>query len=287
MAHILNILLFEREVFMTFKYWNWAGIVVFAIVGVIACGKGSSTNSNLGNYAVVPTGTNVGCPAGSQLTYAYGYPMCQGPNGLTSPIYQNVMGGNQYQTDNYCYRNLTVTDSGVFRSFLKEAMGVCDQAHSNGGMADCASWTSGYVKVELMSSGNQMNIAFYGYPYVNPYYSYSYQMPSLSDFFLGMMGFPMFMEQQTYSVMQNPLYLSMAVYPINDSKGFEGRTYGNMYTVANRSLIQVQIAQGRLGDPSFNYVLSYAPTGTSVSTPFLSGTLINKAAYGSMYYGCY
>jgi hypothetical protein len=267
---------------MTFKYWILSGLTIFAVVGVIACGKSTNSNSTAG-VALVPNGTSAGCPAGSTLIYTYGSPMCQGPNGITTPLFQNTMGGYQYSTDNYCYRNLSVSNSSVFRAFLKEAMGVCDQAQSTGGMADCSSWTSGYVKVDVVTTGSQLNISFYTYPYMNSYYNYSYSLPSLSQFFLGVMGFPVY--TQNYSAMRNPLVLGMSLFPINNTLGFEGRSMGDTYTVANRSLIQLQVQQGKAGDASFNYVISYAPTSSGVSTPFLSGSMINKSNYGS--YGCY
>ncbi len=126
---------------------------------------------------------------------------------------------------------------------------------------------------------------FYVYPQTSQYYNYSYSMPSLSDFFLGMFGFPMYMQQQV-SAMRNPLGLGMTLTPINNWAGFEGRTNGDMYTLANRNLIQLQVQQGKAGDPYFTYVLSYAALNSNQSTPFMTGTLINKNVYGP-YYGCY
>lgn len=268
---------------MTYRYWNWTGIAVFAFMGVIACNNGSSTSAN--GIALVPNGFDTSCPAGSVLTYAYGTPMCQGPNGVTTPLYQNVMGGLTYGTDNYCYRNLTVSNSSILKTFLKEAMGVCDQAQSTGGLADCQAWANGYLKMDIMSNGSQLNFSLYAYPYQSSYYNYSYSMPSFSEFFLGMLGFPVY--TQNFSAFRNPLTLGMTVYPINNSLGFEGRTWGDTYTVANRSLIQLQVAQGKAGDPYFTFTLSYSPATTGVSTPFLSGTLVNKAVYVPSYYGCY
>lgn len=269
---------------MTFRYWLWTGLSVFILIGVVACGKSVETNNAPGTTAAVPLNGNTVCPAGSTLITTYGSPMCQGPNGITTPIYQNTLAGTQYGSDNYCYRNLTISNQSVFKSFLKEAMGMCDFAHSTGGMYDCNSWTNAQVKVDIVTTGSQMNFAVYAYPQLNAYYNYYYALPSASEFFLGMMGFPIY-TQQYNTMSSNPITSGMSVFPINNSLGFEGRTTGPLYSLANRQLIQLQVAQGKVGDPYFTFVMSYAPVNSTQSTPFLSGTLVNKSIYGA--YGCY
>jgi hypothetical protein len=49
----------------------------------------------------------------------------------------------------------------------------------------------------------------------------------------------------------------MTVSPTNNYQGFEARGAGDFYTNANRSLIQVQIAKGKLEDPRFDYRIAY------------------------------
>lgn len=268
---------------MKTRHWLWIGLSVFAVVGLIACGK-STTQNDTNNAVAIAPNSNYGCPSGSTLVNTWGYPTCQGANGMTTPLFQNSIGGHQYSADNYCYRNITVTNTGVFQAFLKEAMGVCNQAHSSGGLADCSAWSGGTIKMEMVTTGQQMNFSIYAYPQVNQYYNYSYQLPSMSQFFLGMLGFPIY--TQTATATLNPLSMGMTLFPINNNQGFEGRANGNLYTMANRNLIQLQVAQGKAGDPYFNFVLTYVPVGASQGQAFLSGNLANKAVYGS-YYGCY
>jgi hypothetical protein len=269
---------------MKLRYWLWTGICAFTIFNVIACGKSTEKNTDT-TVATVPL-ANATCASGQTLVSPYGYPMCQGANGYTTPIYNNgLSGAYNYGTDNYCYRNISIVNSSVFQAFLKEAMGVCNQATYTGGLADCSYWTSGYFKIDIMATSTQMQMNIYSYPYSNGYSWYTYSMPSMTDFFLGMMGMPIYTQQQTSATL-NPLPLSFGqIYPINNSQGFEVRSYGNLYTLANRSLIQLQVQTGHLGDAQIPFQLTYSPVGAQSAQVFAKGTLINKSA--GQYYGCY
>ena len=45
----------------------------------------------------------------------------------------------------------------------------------------------------------------------------------------------------------------MAVSAINNSQGFEARGYGDYWTGYNRTLLAIQVPQGKIEDNSFNF----------------------------------
>ena len=247
------------------RYWLWLALGVFSTIGVIACGKNESKNSTI---ASVPLG-GASCPAGSSLVNTSGYPMCQGPSGVTTPIYvDSLSAGTSYSSDNYCYNSLKITNTTQVRKFLKEAMGVCDQNYSTGGAAACSTWDAGYFRINLSAGNGLTGLQFYVYPKPSNYY---YSLPKFSDFISGLIGFPVY-NSSSYAT-RNPLSLSMSTYQINNSQGFEGRQYGDLYTLANRSLIQVQVATGKPGDPYFTYSIAYE------GITFITGTLVKSDNY--------
>ena len=250
------------------KYRNWLLFIlsVFTVVGLIACGKSESKNSAI---ATVPLG-GASCPAGSTLLNTNGSPVCQGAGGaFSTPIYNNnLAGGASYSSDNYCYNSLKITNSSQVKKFLKEALGVCDQNHSSGGSAACSTWSAGYFRINLSLGNGLTGLQFYAYPQRSNYF---YSLPKFSDFISGLIGFPIY-NQNSYAT-RNPLSLSMSTFQINNSQGFEGRQNGDIYTLANRSLIQVQVAQGKPGDPYFTYSIAYE------GVTFITGTFVKSDNY--------
>jgi hypothetical protein len=256
---------------MTKRYSIWSALSVLALVGLIACGKSEEKKNDVATVPIQPN-----CAAGTSLVYVNGYPMCQSPTGgYTTPIYQNpIVNGYNYSSDTYCYRDIQITNSTVAKKFLKEALGVCDQNHSTGGTADCQAWANGHFKVNMSTDGNQQMVTtIYAYPQQTGYW---YSLPSFSDFFWGMLGFPVY-NVNSYAT-RNPLSIPMQKFSVNNSLGFEGRGNGDFYTLANRSLIQIQIPQGKPGDTHFTYYVGYA------GEIFMTGTLVNSATY-SFYCG--
>lgn len=273
-----------REVFMAKRYFIGASLVIYSVFGVIACSKSTDTQNANGNVAAVPLTSN--CPSGTAPIYTAGYQMCQGPGGvLTPPITQwSIGGGSRYKSDNFCMRNLSISNSTKIREFVKEAMGMCDQGQYSGGTSDCSAWANGYYQVELETNGSQAAVRISAMPTSTGYY---YSIPSFSDFFLGMMGFPVYLSNPV-SAPRNPLTLSLTLYPINNSQGFEGRSWGDPSTLAARSMVQVQVNTGKAGDPIFSYQIAYE------GTYILSGNFLNTGAnasygygYGGYYGGCY
>lgn len=224
-------------------------ILTVAIM-LVACNRNNNSDG-----AGIPPGYNPnaiagGCATGTYYTGGFCYNQAGNAVGAYS--------GLNFITDNYQYRNFTVKDSNAYRNFLKEAMGVCDRAQTSEGIYGCQSWTSGYAQVVLQAQSAQsthLYATFSAYPYSNGYSSWGVQLPSIGDFFLGMIGFPI---TDYGSAIRNPLTTDMTVSVINKSQGFEARGYGDLYTQANTGLIQIIVANGKLdtyfANPA-NYVL--------------------------------
>lgn len=216
------------------KLTTYLGVLAAVIMAafVAACGKSGGGNNPLptpcyGSHCVVN-------PSGSKLSFAS----------------QNTMMSYYYPA----YGNTMQTFSGL-RTIMKEAMGVCDRNHSDGGLASCSAWMSGFHDITISANGAQANsvkLIMRSYPYQSGIY-YSYSLPSFDQFFLGLFGFNTFNMQYVY----NPMILEMSINPINNSQGFELRGYGPYWSLGGRKLIQLQVPVGKFEDPQFNYDLYY------------------------------
>lgn len=213
-----------------------AGLVVSTIL--VACGGGSGGGDG---------GTVINCPPGT--AYQNGY--CVNGSGVV--VNTGITG---FYSENYYARTLNPTGPGL-KNFLRDAMGVCDREHSNGGLADCSAWTQGKFDIVIRAESPQSTnlvATFRAAPMVNPYSNYAYSLPSATQAIAGFFGLPM---------MPNPmpalqrLNLDMVVSVTNNYQGFEARGYGAAMTYANRSLVQIQVAQGKLEDQYFSYRVAY------------------------------
>ncbi len=214
----------------------FAGFLISAFMA--ACG---SSNSGGGG------GTAINCPAGT--TFQNGY--CVNGNGITVNT-----GSVGFYSENWHDRTLTATGAGL-SNFLKTAMGVCDQNHANGGLAACSAWTAGAFDIVMQAPNSQTNsvqVTFRAKPQVGQYSNYAYSLPSAGQFAGALFGFPVVSGS---GAVRNPLQLNMTVSVTNNYQGFEARGYGDYYTTANRSLIQIQVANGKLEDPKFDYRIAY------------------------------
>lgn len=230
----------------TFNYLKLAFVVSSIATSLMLTGCGSSKSSSTSNNAGV-----------------YG----PNANGYYGNLYANFSEAG-YLGDNFAWNNIRITDTANFKNFVKKVHGVCDQAYNSGGIYSCDAWANAYFRVIYQASGttNQARIMFMTYPqsYTNGYW-YGYQLPSWDQFFMGMMGFPI---PQAYGATRNPIALDMqSISLINSSKGFEARTYGAQDTLANKSLIQFMVREGKVLDNDLTYELFFE--GKSVA----SGTL--------------
>lgn len=214
----------------------FAGFVVSTLL--VAC---ADDNPNNNGNAVI------NCPAGTAFQNGY----CVNGNGIVTNT-----GSVGFYSENWHDRTLSPSGKG-YREFLKNAMGVCDREHSNGGLADCSAWLAGAFDIVMQAPATQTNavqVTFRAKPRTNANYNYYYSLPSAGQLAGALLGFP---TVGNPGAVRNPLQLNMTVSVTNNYQGFEARGYGDFYTTANRSLIQIQIAQGKLEDPAFNYRIAY------------------------------
>ncbi len=255
----------EKPLLTTKSALKMLGFLLILGAGFVACSKGGS-----GGEAPAPVNPGVGqipppqCP--NNQTWYGG--VCIDPGQL--PL---VNGAFAFYSENYYKKNLRVSSSGTLRSFLKEAMGVCDQATYTGGMLDCNSWTGGGVDFVIQGGAteNTLRAIITTWPKFNYGFQYGYQLPSIGDALLGFFGFPII---TSYGAYRNPLILDMVISPINNSQGFEARSYGDFYTHANRSLMQLQVFNGRLQDGYFDFQFAYQPVKSSAAKVMFQGQFI-------------
>lgn len=221
-----------------------------------ACGGGS--------------GPSVANPVATQnTTCVYINGVCTTQNAYQTS-YANTNIGFSAQTSNLSgYGIPTVGNLQIqsgFKTMLKEAMGVCDTGYSSGGLAGCDAWYNGQHEISFQlnsstSSGVRMMIR--SMPQYNAYYNYYYNLPSATDFFLGMLGFPVIGSYQGFF---NPMILNGTIWPINNNAGFEIRANGPTVSMAWNKLLQLQVVNGKVEDGSFSFKLYYngylAATGT-------------------------
>jgi len=217
---------------------------ILALVTILAfssCGKsGSGARGGVTNPNPPPPPGSVVLPAGSQVGF-----YAQTTN-LIVPGYLN--NGS----------SLTVQPgmSGV----LRDAMGVCDREYISGGLASCNTWLSGAFDLVLLADGgaqtNTVKLIMRAIPgaQLNNYGWYSYSLPNFKQFIACLIGLCWSNPQGIF----NPLVLEATIWPINNSQGFEVRAYGPRVSRAWNQLFQLQVAQGKLEDAQWNFVLHYA-----------------------------
>lgn len=211
----------------------FAGFVISAFL--VACGS-----DNKGG------GTVISCPAGT--TFQNGY--CVNGSGIVTDT-----GSVGFYSESWGSGSLTPGQG--FGEFLKKAMGVCDRKGEGGSYSDCSQWISGAIDIVIQMPNSQSNTAqvtFRAKPRYNSGPQYYYKYPTGGQLAGALLGLPVV---NTSGAVRNPLQLNMTVNVTNNYQGFELRGYGDFYTQANRSLIQVQVAQGKLEDGGFDYRLAY------------------------------
>ncbi|GIL17652.1 MAG: hypothetical protein BroJett040_14030 [Oligoflexia bacterium] len=229
------------------KAWVYT-LSVFAVVAAMsltACNQNKSSGPApvlapaLVPYSV-PPGTKIGFYAQTTNFNPYGY--------------SNVGGSLSVQSG--------------WTNMLKEAMGVCNREYSTGGYANCSSWMNGWHDIVFMMDGSaasSVQMIIRSMPYISNYYNYYYQFPKFEDLALSLLGFPVGSNPQGFF---NPMILNSTIWPVNNSQGFEIRSYGPSMSQAYNKHIQLQVAQGKVEDGQFNFQLYYngalAASGTMV-----------------------
>jgi len=221
--------------------------IAFILIGLLsaafmsACGKSSSNNRGTGNV--------VTCPSGYVISN--GVCVLGGSVGTISGTFYDF----NYSATGYGSGNLTIRSAAAYKEFLKSAMGVCDRSTWNGGAASCDAWIGGFTQIALSSgstsNSNTVSLQIRAWPQ--------------QSYWTGNFGI------DTQGAYRNPLTLSGTVSVINNYQGFEVRAYGDYYTGANRSLIQLMVKNGKLENSFFEYELYYPVNGQAVL--MASGTL--------------
>lgn len=237
------------------KHIFWIFVALYASVMMVACNKNNGGGDPIpvvgvgayGCYSVNTTG---------QCLDAYGNVISTGSNIL------------QYFSDTWSpQRSIRITRSDVYQEFLRTAMGVCGTGANNYGVADCASWANGGLDIVMTpTSPTTMSVTFRTWPQYQYYANYYAQLPSWQDFAMGFFGVPyqtfsgpylnpMVIDTQTY--LPNNGLSQPGVYQINTNAGFEARFYGPAMSFANRSLIQIRVEAGHIGDNTFTFKLGF------------------------------
>ncbi len=248
------------------SYMSTLMLIALVCGGFVACNKGGG-----GGEVPAPV-LPPQCPANHTLYQG----KCVNPANFpipTNPTNPSWGGYYGYYAENYLKNNLDISSSSTFRSFLKEAMGVCGQAEHTGGVYACDFWSNSAVDIVIQgdTTSNKLRAILTAWPKTNSAFQYGYALPSIGDALMGFFGFPIL---TSYSAYRNPLILDMTVSPINASKGFEARSYGDFYTQANRSLIQLQVDEGKLQDGYFNFRVGYQPLQSSAAKVMFTGQMI-------------
>lgn len=219
------------------------GALIFAsATALVAC-------DNKGGDSAAPI-TPPSCVAPNYINNG----VCVAPNGvdITQPAtfvdstkYSLVSGG-------WTTGQMRITNSFVFKQFLKSAMATCDRwSGSNGGNAGCDTYMTGNFSVVMTVSSLNTNQATLQFK--------AEQVPTYGYWTTG---------YQTPLAMQNPMFLSNAPLSIiNNYAGFDISRTVNLYTV------QLIVSNGKLSDTSINYELAYGNQATVKGQVFATGTL--------------
>lgn len=227
----------------------WTLMAICSTSFLLACSKDSNNNNGYAGN----------CPGGStpnsygQCVNTYGQIIGLDPYGNYN---NNIL---SYFADNWSNQpSITITNQSAYKEFLRTTMGVCDRMQNSGGTANCQNWVGGGLDIIMMnpnSAGQPMNVTVRAWP---TNINYGYQAPGFAGIIGAFFGIPPqvnaggYFNPMSLDIPPNQTNPNVGLFPINNSQGFEVRTNGPLYSVGNRSLIQVRVEQGKPGDPSFS-----------------------------------
>ena len=226
------------------------GLAVFSSMMIVACDKGSSGSSTPVN----------------QCAYYNNNGQCVDNNGNVinpgnnyGPI--SFWDYNYYAGQGWGQGNLQITDSSVFREFLKSGMGVCDRGSLfNYGTANCDNWTSNsYITLNIAANSTTSSTA-------NVTIKVQHNTGIFQGAFTGGVMTPI--------PYLNPLTIpNGAVSVVNNSQGFEIRK--TLYL----GLVQLIVRQGKLNDTSFTYELAFGNKNTGNASKVFATGVLTRAPY--------
>ncbi len=235
-----------------YSRYLFTAIAILATATMVACSRASDVNNgNAGG------GFYIGNPYGGGVT-----------NGLYA---QNA--NMQYI---YPGSGVNLYVENHYKSFLKEAMGVCDRENYSAGTAACDAWLNGFNDIVLYTYPNKAaRLVVRSMPLScqnsNPYYCSSYyaSIPKFQDMILNIMGLP----TGNFAGVFNPMVLDTTYNLTNNSTGFTWRTKGPTGSRAYLQNIDIVIPSGKFEDAQHTFELHYkgqrAASGTLIrcSTP--------------------
>jgi hypothetical protein len=225
------------------------GLAILSSTLIVACDKGSSgsSNNNVNQCAYYNNG-NCYDNNGNVI-----------PGGNYGPI--NFYDYNYYAGNGWGQGNLQITDTAVFKEFLKSGMGVCDRGSwFNYGVDNCDNWTSNsYVTLNIAAAATTSSTA-------NVSIKVQHTSGVLQGGFSGGVMTPI--------PYLNPLTIpNGAVSVVNNSQGFEIRK--TLYL----GLVQLIVRQGKLNDTSFSYELAFGNKNTGNASKVFATGLLTRAPY--------
>lgn len=229
------------------------GITSLTALLILGCGN-SGFNAG-GGTPVCPAGTTYDPASNTCFVVDPGVVQNTGPANFydfNQLFYYSGYGAVQTQSG-----DMTITNTGAYSAFLKEAMAVCDRGTwGNSGLAACSGWTSGSFQLQVSIDTN-----------LKPVVSFTAQ-PRL-DLFNTYFSIGFNSGGQAF----NPLNLTSGntLSLINQSKGMEIRANGSYMNGGGLRLIQIIIREGTLADDTLNYELFYPYN--NVATQFATGKL--------------
>lgn len=226
---------------MKTPYQTLTILAVFAgALFLTACGKSDGNKNPLPPNYIGPVDPGINGPIQPGIPFGL-----YAQNSNMDYIYQN--NGTEYVTNN------------SYRDLMKYAMGVCDRNNSNYGLASCDSWLNGYHDIVIMMNSTQDNTArviFRAYPIQqHQNYWFTASFPSVTNFFLNMLGFP----TGNFSGVYNPMVLNMNVWPVNNNQGFEmwGQGPAGSHAAYGDGRISIRVENNKLEDPYINFTVNF------------------------------
>lgn len=224
-----------------------------SILALFALGLMMSACGNSGGGG--GTNNNVNCPGATSIING----VCYYGNTPINPGTGNSNVHTFYDTRSSHGGYMSISHTGAYKEFLKYAMGVCDRATYVTGIYKCDAWVSGNLQldVQVNTSSNTASFGFTAGPAQN-WYSYG--------FYFGVV---------TNAWALNPLVLNQGTYSlINNSKGFELRSYGSSANGGGLKLIQLQAKNTTIDNNYIAYELYFPYNGQP--TKFATGRLIRR-----------
>lgn len=182
----------------------------------------------------------------------------------------------------------TLIPTENYRTFLRDALGVCDRCSSTSGVGmgealECGSWVKGFNMLMISLAANQGSthqMSFYSTPKISQsYFNFAWQFPDIGDFFVTLFtGAPA--PSCNYGQF-SPYWATQVQYDVhNNGQGFVlFVNNGPNPSKWNLFKFRLYVPVGKIGDPSFNFKLSILDKDNK-SYDLATGTL-TKCTYSN------